>query len=177
MFKALFESFWQGVSIICIPAPRRPAPSSERIIESTHRFVLDLLEFVQDDGLDTRARLYVSWLSRLTGVLALPLEAVRAAARVNLDSKAQDVKWIAKALILLIQGRCSREWICSRAGQLCACSCPLPLLLDLDGNEFIMSQLLSLEEFPFGRRFWCLGWVWPQMTSTFTLSPKPTANR
>jgi hypothetical protein len=53
----------------------------------------------------------------------------------------------------------------------------LPLLPDLDGNEFIMSQLLSLEEFPFGRRFWCLGWVWPQMTSTFTLSPKPTANR
>lgn len=47
----------------------------------------------------------------------------------------------------------------------------LPLLPDLDGNEFIMSQLLSLEEFPFGRRFWCLGLVWPQMTSTFTLSP------
>jgi hypothetical protein len=47
----------------------------------------------------------------------------------------------------------------------------LPLLPDLEGNEFIMSQLLSLEEFPFGRRFWCLGWVWPQMTSTLTLSP------
>jgi hypothetical protein len=62
MFKALFESFRQGVSIVRIPDPRCPAPSGERIIESTHRFVLDQLEFVQDDGLDTRARLLVSWL-------------------------------------------------------------------------------------------------------------------
>lgn len=123
MFKALFESFWQGVSIIRIPNPRRPAPSGERITKATHRFVLDLLEFVQDDGLDTRARLLVSWLGRLTGVLALPPEAVRAGTRVDLDDKAQDVKWIAKALILLTQGRCSREWTCSRAGRLCACSC------------------------------------------------------
>ena len=123
MFKALFESFWQGISIVRIPDPRHPAPNGGRIIESTHRFVLDLLELVQDDGLDVSAHLLVSWLGRLTGVLALPLEAVRAAARVNLDSKAQDVKWIARALILLTQGRCSRGWTCSRAGRLCACSC------------------------------------------------------
>jgi hypothetical protein len=76
MFKALFESFWQGISIVRIPDPRRPAPNGGRIIESTHRFVLDLLEFVQDDGLDTSAHLLVSWLGRLTGVLALPLEVV-----------------------------------------------------------------------------------------------------
>jgi hypothetical protein len=76
MFKALFKSFWQGVSIIRIPDPRRPAPNGGRIIESTHRFVLNLLEFVQDDGLDIRARLLVSWLGCLTGVLALPPEVV-----------------------------------------------------------------------------------------------------
>jgi hypothetical protein len=108
MFKALFESFWQGISIVRIPDPRRPAPNGGRIIELTHRFVLDLLEFVQDDGLDTSAHLLVSWLGRLTGVLALPLEVVRAGAKVDLDSKAQDVKWIARALILLTQGGCSR---------------------------------------------------------------------
>lgn len=55
----------------------------------------------------------------------------------------------------------------------------LNLLPDLEGNEFIMSQLLDLKEFPFGRRFWSLGWFWPQMTSTFTLSPnqQPIVNR
>jgi hypothetical protein len=108
MFKALFKSFWQGISIVRIPNSRRSAPNGGWIIESTHRFVLNLLGFVQDDGLDTSAHLLVSWLGRLTGVLSLPLEVVRAGGKVDLDSKAQDVKWIARALILLTQGGCSR---------------------------------------------------------------------
>lgn len=29
----------------------------------------------------------------------------------------------------------------------------LPLLHDLEGNEFVVTQLLSLKEFPCGRRF------------------------
>ena len=80
IFKALFRSFWQGVLIIHIPNPRRHAPTGERIIKSTHHFVLDLLEFVQDDALDTQARLLVPWLglaSDFECVFTLSLRACR----------------------------------------------------------------------------------------------------
>ncbi|KAH8084169.1 hypothetical protein HD553DRAFT_324291 [Filobasidium floriforme] len=80
IFKALFKSFWQGISIVHISNPRRPAPTGERIIKSTHHFILDLLEFVQDDALDTQASLLVPWLglaSDFECVFTLSLRACR----------------------------------------------------------------------------------------------------
>jgi hypothetical protein len=47
-----------------IPDPRRPAPTGEQIIESTYRFVLDLLESVQaGPGLGLRVRVHAQLTS------------------------------------------------------------------------------------------------------------------
>lgn len=159
MFKALFESFWQGISIVRIPDPRRPAPTGEQIIELAHRLVLDLLEFVQDDGLDTHActssRLLASRLlagppdrspCATTGSRQSRRKSglVRQSPRRQVDCQSLDPIDPRRVLqgMNLLKGRAA---VCLQLS--------LPLLPDLEGNEFVMSQLLSLEEFPFGRHF------------------------